>query len=89
MPVYPDIYSGMNLKKYEKCMRDEKLNKKSKNEDKTLKIKIEITSKSGTTIINRGNFNDAIIDLINEREWDNYAKKEDFKRKLKKHKVYK
>ncbi len=49
-----------------------------------MKIKIEINDKKGITLINSDNFDSAIIDLINEREWDNYWEKDKIKKNLQK-----
>ena len=51
-----------------------------------LKIVIEIEQDNGTTTIVRDNFDKAILDLINEREWFNYWKKEEDKKLLNKDK---
>lgn len=43
-----------------------------KQKENNLKISIEISDKTGRTLINRSDFNSAIVDLINERETYNY-----------------
>ena len=50
--------------------------------NKELKINIEIHDDRGMTIINEPNFDRAIIDLINEREWYNYSLKEEMIKKI-------
>jgi hypothetical protein len=48
-----------------------------------LHISIEISDGKGMTIINEKDFDRAIIDLINEREWHNYSLKEEMIKKIK------
>ena len=51
-----------------------------------VKIKIEIHDGTGFTLLNENNFESAILDLINEKEWYNFDSKTKLIKDLKKRK---